>query len=74
MNVTLNLTEEEARLAVSYSKLHSTPIDEAFKKALFEVIEDEYDAAIADIAYNNYIRSGMKSRPIEELWEECDPT
>ena len=47
-------------------------LGEAFKKALFEKIEDEYDISIADEAYNDYVKSGKKSRPISELWKELD--
>ena len=47
-------------------------LGEAFKKALFERIEDEYDIAVADEAYKEYLDSGCESRPIEELWKELD--
>ena len=47
-------------------------IGEAFKRALFEKIEDEYDLAVAEEAYKEYVDSGMKSTPIEELWKELD--
>lgn len=43
-----------------------------FKKALFEKIEEEFDIAVADEAYNEYVKSGKKSRPIEELWDELE--
>ncbi|WP_314863300.1 DUF6290 family protein [Stomatobaculum longum] len=45
-------------------------LEEAFKQALFERIEDEYDVAVAAAAYAEYEMSGRKSRPISELWEE----
>ena len=67
----IRLNSEERDLAESYSKLHGVSMGEAFKQALFSQIEDEYDIAIADEAYNDYIQSGKKSRPIEELWQEC---
>ena len=47
-------------------------LGEAFKMALFERIEDEFDVALADEAYAEYIESGRKSRPIEELWKELE--
>ena len=47
-------------------------LGEAFKSALFEKIEDEYDITIADDAYDNYVKNGKVSRPIEELWKELD--
>ena len=72
MAFSIRLTEEERMLAESYAKLHSFSLSEAFKKALFERIEDEYDIAVGQEAYNEYVASGKKSRPIGELWKECD--
>lgn len=72
MSFSIRLTAEEKALAESYAKLHSMSIGEAFKTALFEKIEDEYDIAVADEAYDEYIKDDRKSRPISELWEELD--
>ena len=68
----IRLTAEEKSLAESYAKIHSMSLGEAFKKALFERIEDEYDIALAKDAYNEYVKDGCKSRPISKLWEELD--
>ena len=70
MTLSIELTEQEQKLADSYVKLHSMSLSEAFKKALFEKIEDEYDIAMAEDAYKEYMDNGKKSRPIEELWQE----
>ena len=43
-------------LAESYAKLHSLSLGEAFKKALFERIEDEYDITAANEAYEEYVK------------------
>lgn len=72
MSFSIRLTNEEKNLAVSYAKLHAMSLAEAFKKALFERIEDEYDLAIARDAQRDYEENGRKSRPIEELWQELD--
>lgn len=72
MAFSIRLTDEERQLAESYAKLHSFSLAEAFKRALFEKIEDEYDIVIGQEAYEEYIAEGKKSRPISELWEECD--
>ena len=72
MAFSIRLTEEERNLADSYAKLHSMSMGEAFKKALFERIEDEYDVAVANEAYDEYLKSGKKSRPISELWKDVD--
>jgi hypothetical protein len=72
MAFSIRLTDEERMLAESYAKLHSFSLSEAFKRALFEKIEDEYDIAIGQEAYDEYLADGKKSRPIDELWKECD--
>ena len=41
------------------------------ERCLFEKIEDEYDVALGQDAYAEYLSSGKQSRPIGELWEEC---
>lgn len=61
MTFSIRLTPEERTLAESYAKLHAVSLGDAFKRALFERIEDEYDIAVADEAYNEYINSGKKA-------------
>ena len=71
MAFSIRLTAEEKSLADSYARIHSMSLGEAFKKALFERIEDEYDITLADEAYEEYVKSGKRSAPIVELWKEC---
>lgn len=68
----IRLSEEERKLAESYARLHAMSLGEAFKKALFERIEDEYDFVIAKEAYQDYVDSGHKSTPVAEFWRELD--
>ena len=72
MSFSIRLTEQEKNLAESYAKLHSVSLGEAFKQALFERIEDEYDVTVAQDAYKEYVEGGRKSRPISELWRELE--
>lgn len=72
MAFSIRLNDEERALAESYAKMHSISVGEAFKRALFEKIEDEYDIAVAKEAYNEYVESGRKSRPYEEFIKELD--
>ena len=72
MSFSIRLSAEEKSLAESYAKLHSLSLGEAFKNALFEKIEDEYDIAIAEEAHAEYVNDGRKSRPISELWKELE--
>ncbi|MBO5995504.1 MAG: antitoxin [Firmicutes bacterium] len=72
MIFSIRLTEDEMHLADSYARFHSLSLSEAFKQALFERIEEEYDIVLANEAYDDYVKGGKKSRPIEELWEELE--
>ena len=70
MAFSIRLTEQEKKIADSYARLHSISLGEAFKRALFEKIEDEYDIAVCEETLKKYEESGRKSKPIEELWQE----
>ena len=72
MAFSIRLTNEERRLAESYAKLHSLSLGDAFKRALFERIEDEYDIAVAEEAYDEYLASGCKDTPFEDLVREAE--
>ncbi len=65
MVFSIRLSAEEKELAESYARLHSLSVGEAFKKALFEKIEDEYDLCVADEAYNEYLKN-PKTYSLEE--------
>ena len=72
MSFSIRLTDTEKALAESYAKLHGISLGEAFKRALFEKIEDEYDIALAEEAYAEYLKDGKQAKPIEELWKDLD--
>ena len=72
MAFSIRLTDDERMLAESNAKLHSYSLSEAFKRALFEKIEDEYDLVIGEEAYCEYIANRKKRHPIAKLWKECD--
>lgn len=72
MSFSIRLTDEERRLAESYAKLHSLSLGDAFKTALFDRIEDEFDVVVANEAYGEYEAGGKKRRPIGEFWQELN--
>ena len=72
MAFSIRLTEDERRLAESYARLHSISVGEAFKQALFDRIEEEFDITLADIAYKEYVDSGKESRSFTEFKKELD--
>ena len=55
MSFSIRMNHEERALAESYAKLHAVSLGEAFKRALFEKIEDEYDIAVGEQAYKEYL-------------------
>ena len=56
MSFSIRLTDAEKSLAQAYADMHSISLSEAFKRALFEKIEDEYDTKIAEEAYAEYLQ------------------
>lgn len=72
MSFSIRMNQEERAVAESYAKLHSMSLGEAFKRALFEKVEDEYDIAVGEQAYKEYLESGKQSKPFSELREELD--
>jgi len=69
MAFSIRLTEEERALAESYARIHSFSLAEAFKRALFEKIEDEYDISVAEVAYQEYLGNPI-TYSHEEAWGE----
>ena len=72
MSFSIRLTDHERRLADAYARLHSQSLSEAFKQALFDRIADEFDLQVAREALTDYANDNYQSRPISELWDECD--
>ena len=66
MAFSIRLTDDEEKLARSYAALQGISMGEAFKQALFEKIEDEYDITIADAAYNRYLEK-PKTYSLDEV-------
>lgn len=69
MSFSIRLTDTEKALAESYAKLHAISLGEAFKQALFEKIEDEYDVAFAEEAYEEY-RANPITYSHDEFWND----
>lgn len=72
MPLSIRLSEDERQLVYSYAKVHAISVSEAFKRALFEKIEDEFDVVLADEAYQDYLDSGCKSTSVSDFWRELD--
>ena len=66
MAFSIRLTDDEEKLARSYAALLGVSMGEAFKRALFEKIEDEYDIAVGDTAYKEYLKN-PKTYSLDEV-------
>ena len=69
MAFSIRLTEDEKRLADSYAKMHSMSIGEAFKRALFEKIEDEYDLKVYEEAMAEF-KKNPETYSLEDIIKE----
>ena len=56
MSFSIRLNEDEEKLFKSYANFHGCSLSEAFKTALLEKIEDEYDIALAEQAHYEYLK------------------
>lgn len=69
MSFSIRLNPEEEKLFKSYADIHGCSLGEAFKNALLEKIEDEYDATVADMAYEEYLKDTV-TYSMEEVKKE----
>jgi hypothetical protein len=72
MSFSIRLTEEERTMAETYAKLHGVSLAEAFKKALFDRIEDEYDLRVVEEYEKEKLEGTLETRPIEKLWKDLN--
>jgi hypothetical protein len=71
MAFSIRLSEEERTLAEKYAQLHSITLEEAFKKALFELIEDEFDLKEYEKAYAEYKKEPV-TYTLDEVIKDLD--
>lgn len=70
MAICVDFTKEEEAVVRGFAASHSVSVEYMIKQAVFAWMEDTYDAEVADVAYDEYVKEGCKSRPVSELWEE----
>lgn len=69
ITVSIEMSEEEARIFENYAKHHNVSVSDAMKSALLEKIEDEYDAADLIEAVERFEKE-PKTHSLEELRKE----
>ena len=67
MSITINLTDDELHLIESYAKVHGISVEQVLKSSTLETIEDEYDAIIAQEAYNEFLKNPV-TYTSDEVW------
>lgn len=72
MSYSIRMTAEERNIAENYAKLHRISLAEAFKNALFERIEDEYDMKVFADYEAAKAKGKIKTYAHEEVWKEFD--
>ena len=70
MSYSIRMTAEERTIAENYAKLHCISLAEAFKNALFERIEDEYDMKVFADYEADKAKGKIKTYSHEEVWKE----
>ena len=70
--ISLRLSEKEDTLIRKYAELHHLDLSSFIRETVLEKIEEEYDLAVFDDAYDEYKKSGEESRPISDFWKELD--
>ena len=71
MSFSIELTAEEEDLARNYASIRGISLEEAFKQALFDRIEDEYDAAVGEAAYREYLED-PRTYTLEEIRRDVE--
>ena len=70
MTISVRLNNEDTELFGKCAEMHNMSLSDLIRNDVLEKIEDEYDVAVADEAYQDYLKSGKKSRPVGELWKD----
>ncbi len=68
--ISLRVPEEELRAIKSYAAINNWSVSDAIRKTMIERIEDEYDLKVFAEYEAEKAAGTLKTRPIEELWEE----
>lgn len=69
--VSVRTNDEETQLFKSYASLHGISLSEAYKRALLEKIEDEFDAAEMAAAVQSFNKN-PKTHSLDELRKTYD--
>lgn len=70
--ISIRLSDEDVNLFKNFAQLNNISMSDLVRQSVLEKIEDEFDLKVMREAYQEYLESGSKSRPIEEMWKELN--
>ncbi|HGC5945061.1 TPA: type II toxin-antitoxin system RelB family antitoxin [Enterococcus faecalis] len=65
--ITVRVSEEEKNFLDEMAKFEGKSLSELLKTRTLESLEDAYDAKIGDLAYEEYLETGRKTRPFSAV-------
>ncbi|MCL2712512.1 MAG: DUF6290 family protein [Methanomassiliicoccaceae archaeon] len=70
MKISVHVTDDQKKVIRNYASSRGLSVSEAMRAAIFEIIEDEYDLALAKKALAEWERGGKKTYTHEEVGRE----
>lgn len=70
--ISLRVPEDELNIFKSYAKFNNKSLSETIRSIVLEHIEDEYDMQVFTEYEKEKDNGTLKTRPINELWEELE--
>lgn len=70
--ISLRVPENELNIFKSYAKHNNCTLSEIIRTTMLERIENEYDLKVFAEYEAEKAAGTLKTRPINELWEELD--
>ncbi|AQY52309.1 hypothetical protein PWEIH_09878 [Listeria weihenstephanensis FSL R9-0317] len=67
--ITVRVSDVEKQFLDEMAKFEGKSLSDLLKTTTLESLEDEYDARVADYAYEEYLKK-PESRPLSELMSE----
>lgn len=70
--ISLRVPENELNIFKSYAKHNNCTLSEIIRTTMLERIENEYDLKVFEEYEAEKAAGTLKTRPVNELWEELD--
>lgn len=71
--ITLKVSEQDKLFMQYMAKFEGVSLSELIRNKTLEALEDEYDARVGELAYEEYLKdkeNGLKAKTIDEVAEE----